>query len=405
MNRPFSISPMFTFFSPSFRSACFMLVLAVASPGMPAPPDAVSDVSVLEDPRVRELGRQGLDFLYNMQREQAKVAFDEIEALYPKHPIGPFLQGLNIWWDIMIDLTSDRHDKAFLKEMDEVVSRSNRMLKRNRDDFDAIFFKGAALGFSGRLRSNRGQWFRAARDGKNAMDYVMKIAERDVNNPDYLFGKGIYDYFSVVIPEKYPVVRPFTIFIPRGNRDRGLETLQRTQQEGYYIKTEAAYFLLQIYFSFENDYRQSLNYIQWLRNEHPGNSFFHAFEGRVYARWGRWSEAERIFESVRDLIYQQKHGYSDVIAEQTFYYLARARMVQRDFDQALTYLDELDAVLDPEEVRQGFGILGLLRRGMVFDARGERQKAIEVYRQVLDLQDWSGSHNRASRYLENPYRG
>ena len=394
-----------TFLSHFFRSTVLILVLAAAGPGAPGPPNLANDSSVLEDPRVRELGRQGLDFLYNMQREQAKETFAEIEALYPRHPIGPFLQGLNIWWDIMIDLTSERHDKAFLKEMDEVVSRSNRMLKRNRNDFDAIFFKGAALGFSGRLRSNRGQWFKAAMDGKNAMDYVMKIAERDVDNPDYLFGKGIYDYFSVVIPKRYPVVRPFTLFIPRGNRDRGLETLQRTQQEGYYIRTEAAYFLLQIYFSFENDYRQSLNYIKWLRNEHPGNSFFHAFEGRVYARWGRWSEAERIFEAVRDLIYQQKPGYSDVIAEQTFYYLARARMIKRDFDEARRYLDELDAALDPNERREGFGILGLVRRGMVYDAIGEREKAMQVYRQVLELEDWSGSHNRASRYLENPYRG
>ena len=381
------------------------MLLSAAGSGSLSSPLTVADSSVLEDPRVKQLGKEGLEYLYNMQRQEAQQKFEQIESLYPEHPIGPFLQGLNIWWDIMIDLTSDRHDEAFLNEMKEVVSRCNRMLKRNRQDFDAIFFKGAALGFSGRLRSNRGQWFKAARDGKNAMDYVMKIAERDVNNPDYLFGKGIYDYFSVVIPERYPVVRPFTIFIPKGNRDRGLETLQRTQEEGYYIQTEAAYFLLQIYFSFENDFRQSLNYVQWLRTAHPGNSFFHAFEARVYARWGRWSEAERIFESVRNHYYQKDPGYSNVIAEQTFYYLARARMVRRDFEGAIGYLDELEVALDPDRKREGFGILGLLRRGMIYDANGERDEAVRVYNEILELEDWSGSHNRAKRYLENPFRG
>ena len=95
--------------------------------------------SILDDPRVRALGREGLDHLYNMETDEANAAFARIEALYPDHPVGPFLRGLNVWWDIMVDFSTTVHDDAFFKEMDVVLDRSNRMLKRNRDDFDAIF--------------------------------------------------------------------------------------------------------------------------------------------------------------------------------------------------------------------------------------------------------------------------
>ena len=59
--------------------------------------------------------------------------------------------------------------------MDEVISRADRMLDRDPRNVDAMFFKGAALGFRGRLKSNRGEWFKAAMDGKKAMDYVLAV--------------------------------------------------------------------------------------------------------------------------------------------------------------------------------------------------------------------------------------
>ncbi len=370
----------------------------------PTPKAEIYD-SILDDPRVQELGKVGLDHLYNMERIEATAAFDAIEELYPKHPIGPFLRGLNIWWDVMVDLPATTHDQAFFKEMDEAVKRSNKMLKRNRKDFDAMFFKGAALGFNGRLKSNRGKWFSAALDGKNALDYVMAISEKEDENADFGFGKAIYDYFSVVIPKEYPAVKPFTIFMPRGNKERGLERLVRTVEEGYFIKTEAAYFLLQIYYTYEKSYRKSLEYVQWLREAHPKNSFFHTFEGRVYFRWGRWGDALPIFEDVLVRYKANEPGYSKTIGEQAYYYAARTHMVYDRYDVALAYLLQLEALTEQGEEESVFRVLAFLRLGMVYDAKGNRELALRYYNDVLEMDDWSGAHDRAKRFLDTPYRG
>jgi tetratricopeptide (TPR) repeat protein len=392
--------------SPFRQAVCLIpvLILAAALAQPLASQPAKRYATVLDDPRVRRLGRIGLDHLYDMRKAEARAAFAEIEALYPDHPIGPFLRGLDIWWDIMIDLTSTQHDAAFFREMGVVVDRANKLLKRNRNDFDAIFFKGAALGFSGRHKSNRGQWMKAAIDGKNALDYVFLIAEKDPSNADYLFGKGIYDYFSVIIPRLYPVVRPFTVLMPRGNIQRGLDALQRTVDQGYFIRTEAAYFLLQIYYQYEEDYAKSLQYTQWLRNEHPQNSFFHAFEGRVYVRWGRWQQAEEIFQEVIQRYDARQAGYSDAIAEQAFYYLGRGQMARREYEAARTTFERLERILDRGGIPSGFKVLGYLRLGMVNDVLQNRGRAEAYYRHVLRLKDWAGAHDRAEEYLKSPFR-
>ena len=384
----------------------FFIVLAGLTLG--AHPEPVVEEpaydSVLDDPRVVELGKIGLDYLYNMEKEKAQEVFLEIEDMYPRHPIGPFLKGLNIWWDIMIDLPDDRHDKAFYREIESVIRRSNKMLKRNRKDFDAMFFKGAALGFRGRLRSNRGVWFKAALDGKNAMDYVLAIAEKEDEKADYGFGKGIYDYFSVVIPEEYPAVRPFTVFIPKGNKERGISNLERTMEEGYFIRTEAAYFLLQIYYTFEKDFEKSRYYINWLRTSHPSNSFFHVYEGRVFFRWGRWGDALPIFEDVIASYDAGKAGYSNVIVEQALYYAARCHMVYRRLPEAMAFLTRMKEMSEQPGATSVFRVLALLRIGMVHDAQGERDLAVQYYNEVLSMDDWAGAHRQANRYLERPYK-
>lgn len=365
--------------------------------------DGAPSGSALDDPFVRDRATLGLDHLYNMDFSEAARYFDEIDARYPKHPIGPFLHALNTWWKILLDLSDTSHDGVFYRAMDDVIDRADALLKRDRNDFDAYFFKGAALGFRGRLRSNRGDWFRAAMDGKRAMDYVLAVARKDPDNHDYVFGKGIYDYYASVIEDRYPFTKPVMIFFPSGDRERGLRELTRTAEHGTLIQTEAAYFLLQIYYLFEQDYEKSIYYSDWLRSRHPDNSFFHTFQGRVLARWGRWSDAETVFRDVLKRYYQKKPGYNAAAAEQAFYFLARGGMATRRFDQALTHLQNLEILTSRRPTDTYFKVWGILRQGMVYDAIGNRARAEQKYREVLRMKNWADAHDRAREYIATPY--
>jgi tetratricopeptide (TPR) repeat protein len=390
------------------------VVLLVALLGGQAPvhaqtPEAVAattpDASVLDDTVVRFQAKRGLDLLYDMRFDEARRLFDQIDRRFPEHPIGPFLQALNTWWKILLDLSNTEHDAAFYAAMDEVIARSDRLLAEDSDHFDALFFKGAALGFRGRLRSNRREYLKAATDGKRAMDYVLAVAERAPENHDYVFGKGLYDYYAAVIPDRYPFAKPVMAFFPDGDRERGLRELHRTATRGYYVQTEAVYFLLQIYYLFERNYQKSVEHVTWLRERHPNNAYFHAFEGRVYARWGQWDRAERIFQAVLERYQARRPGYNAGTAEQALYYLARAQMSTDRFDAALGYLIKLEALTARSDDDSYFKVMGRLRQGMTYDALGQRAVARQRYQEVLRMKEWASSHDRAERYLNRPYRG
>lgn len=401
---------MYSVLSHTAKYTLAALALLLAAAVLPASEPVMAqerseDESVLNDPFVRQEGKRGLNLLYNMKFEEAQSIFDEIDRRYPRHPIGPFMNALNTWWQILIDLQDTSHDRAFYAAMDDVIARSDRLLRQESDHFDALFFKGAALGFRGRLRSNRGQWFKAAMDGKRAMDYVLKVAEKRPENHDYIFGKGIYDYYAAVIPDRYPYVKPVMIFFPDGDRKRGLAELKRTAEKGHFIQAEAAYFLLQIYYLFEKDFQQSVKYASWLRDRYPDNAFFHTYEARMYARFGHWQRSHNIFADVLSRYRVGQTGYTEAAARQALYYIGRYDLTQGQYDQALRRLEELDRLAAKEEDDTYFKVLGRLRQGMAYDALGERSMARTRYREVLGMKDWAGAHERAEQYLEEPYGG
>jgi tetratricopeptide (TPR) repeat protein len=401
--------------------AALLLSVAVAAPvGRAAPlqqraaPTATGRAaegppgeSVLASAFVREQGRRGLDLLYDMKFDKAERVFARIDGRYPDHPVGPFLEALSTWWKILLDLTDESHDERFYDQMDEVIERSEEMLDEDPDDQDATFFKAAALGFRGRLRSNRRQWLRSAYDAKRAMDYTFALAESNPESADFAFGKAIYDYYAALLPERYPVAKPFMGLFPAGSKQRGLNALRRTANDGWFIQTEANYFLLQIQYRYEQNFRNSLRRVRWLRTEHPNNPFFHNFEGRVYAKWGRWRKAQEIFDAVLARHYAGRTGYNDHMAEIALYYLGRSHLVYDEYRQALRYFVDLERLTAGEEggAETFYRTLGRLRQGMVYDALGERAAARQRYRSVRRMEDHAGAHERAEKFLEEAYDG
>lgn len=359
--------------------------------------------SLLEEPAFRAEATRGLDLLYDMEFDEAGAIFDRLAARHPEHPVAPFLQALVPWWQILMDLSDESHDARFLEAMDEVIRRVDRLPRSQRNGLDAHFFKGAAYGFRGRHHSNRRRWLRAARDGLRAMDHVLEAGRREPENADFLFGQGIYDYYAAAVPERYPWSRPFVAMFPSGSKARGLAALHRTFREGTYLRAEAAYFLLQIYYLFEHDYTKTRQFIAWLREHYPNNAFFHALEGRIYARFGHWQESEQVFQEVMGRHAQRRTGYNDATAEQALYYLARVQFSRENYSQALALLYRLEQIAATRPQPSAFETLGRLRQGMAHDARGERQRAEQRYREVLRLKDFSGAHDRARDYLRNPF--
>jgi hypothetical protein len=359
----------------------------------------------MPDWRTEEYVQTGIEQVYNFELDSARATFQDIVELYPEHPGGHFFVAMVDWMSILVNMEDTSLDDQFFEQLERVIGLSDDILKERSHDISALFFKGGSIGFRGRLRAHRGAWVRAANDGRRALPIVRRAQQLVPNNADIFLGMGIYNYYAAVIPEKFPWVKPFLLFFPKGDKEEGLDQLRKASKEARYAGVEASYFLMQILYFNERNYREGYELAYMLHNRFPNNPLFLRYYGRFNVALGRWEEAYKIFLSVSDRYEQGQKGYSLAAVREAEYYVAQYLFINKEMEKALDHYAmvlEYSAQLE-SDIQSGFVILATLRTGMIYDALGEREKALVYYSSVRSMDDYQGSRNLAQRYMETPY--
>ncbi len=347
----------------------------------------------------------GIHQIYSIEFDKAEKTFTTVREEFPEHPAGKFFDAMIIWWRILLDLRSEIYDDLFKDKLELVLDQCDEILDNDEKNVDAVFFKGGALGYRGRLSALRGDWFDAAADGKDALPLVFYAYDLDSTNTDVILGFGIYNYFAQVIPETYPPVEPLMIFFPEGNKKKGIEQLEFVGKNGKYAKYEAIYFLMTSLYSFEKNNHKALQYAKILNEEFPDNPRFESYRGRINIRVNDYEEAFRIFSSIINKYNLGYTGYTDRVKREAEYYLGDYYNRKDSLELAKTHFlncVSLSRKVDKDK-ESGFLINTLLYLGKICDIKGEREKAIKYYEDILDIDDYKNSHEKAIRYLKTPF--
>jgi len=359
----------------------------------------------VSDARFDSVAKRGIDRVYNLEFESAREEFNELVRWRPHNPAGHFFLAMVDWWKILIDLDNEEHDERFLEDLDRVIEMCDSLLERNENDVTAIFFKGGAVGFQGRLRFHRNDYLAAANAGRKALPLVQAASSLDPGNYDILLGTGIYNYFAEVIPNEYPFVKPLMLFIPPGDRKKGIEQLTAAAEKGKFASVEAAYFLLQIYFSYEKEYGKALAVASSLTRRFPNNMMFHRYLGRTYAAALNWPMADEVYAEIVARSRRGQRGYTANAEREAEYYLGASDMAGGRNDGALSHFfrcDELSRGLDKSEA-SGFMAMANLKIGNIFDLQGKRELAMVQYDKVAKMKDYKDSSTLARQYQKTPY--
>lgn len=362
--------------------------------------------SLAQDPQYDSLVNAGIHQLYNINFDDAESTFKVLRNEYSQHPAANFFDAMIIWWKILLEIDNEELDDLFNDKLDIVIEQCDDILDKDPSNIDAYFFKGGSLGFRGRLNTIRGDWFDAAADGKDALPLVFSAYELDSTNIDVKLGFGIYDYYAAVIPEKYPMVQPLMIFFPDGDKENGIKALELVANEGKYAKYEAQYFLMTLNYSYEKDYEESYIYAQNLWNEFPNNPRFQSFLGRLNVRMNDYPTAIEIFDNILTKADSGFYGYNRKLVREAHYYHGVNFRRSDSLDLAIKHFrlsENISRQIDEDE-ESGFLINTVLYMGEIYDLQGKRDKAINMYEEVLDFREYNDSHERAEDYLETPYK-
>jgi tetratricopeptide (TPR) repeat protein len=345
---------------------------------------------------------RGIHQIYNIKFESADSIFTKVREVYPEHPSGYFFDAMILWWKIMLDTSNEEIDDMFADKLEWVIEFCDEILDRDPNNIDAMFFKGGALGFRGRLYAFRQSWFNAALDGKDALPIVHQAYAADSTNPDIQLGFGIYNYYAAVVPEQYPAVKPFMILFPEGNKNAGLEQLKYVAENGKYAKVESQYFLATSFYSFENDYANAINQISKLTETFPDNPRFLSLHGRIWVRRNNYNEAAKVFKIVVEKNSLNMPGFNDRALREATYYIGVNYERKGLIDSSLTYFELCENIskkIDEDE-ESGFLINAALYLAKFYERKKELTRALEKYEEVLDYREYKNSHYKAERAIE-----
>jgi tetratricopeptide (TPR) repeat protein len=369
-------------------AALVFTALLVAGPGARAQFITKKDTTIIliSDLHVQMECTQALNDLYNFKFPEAEFQFKYLKAKYKWHPLPYFLMGLIEWWKIMPNTKDTSHDEKFLAYMDSTITIGEKLY----DDFpqykvEASFFLAAAYGFKGRLYSDeeRKNWGKAASAGKSALNYMEKSKKQADLSPELLFGDALYNYFSVWVPENYPVLKPILWFFPKGDKALGLKQLKEVSYNAFYTRTEAMVWLMRILNSYENDQAQAFQISEYLHESYPDNPYFHRYYARMLYARGRFTEAEPVCKDILTRIDSGQVGYEATSGRYAAFFLGQIYEARHKLDEAKKYyqlcINYAEAIGATES---GYYLYSMIALGEIAEKQGDKKQARQYFSEV-----------------------
>ncbi len=392
----------------SERSGVTKYLMPVKSDTIPAErADSIANLKpkdslLIADMIIQIDATQAINDMYNFKFREAKKQFFWLKQRYPEHPLPYFLMGLNEWWQIMPNMNVELYDETFFAYMDTSIVLAKKLYDTELMKVEGAFFLAAAYGFKARLYSERKKWLKAAGHANKALKYLDDCRSKEELSPELLFGDGLYNYFSVWIPENYPQLRPFLIMFSKGDKEKGLEQLREVARNAFYTRTEAQYWLMRILFTEENDYQGALHESEYLNKIFPDNAFFQRYYTRMLFYTGRYARAKVLSEDMLMKVDSGYVGYEEISGRYAAFFLAK--IWESNFDEERTFYYYKRTVEFVEKINafeSGFYHLSLLGMARIHDKRGENKEAEECLKTVRKHTKRKDDLNkRAREYLK-----
>lgn len=356
-----------------------------------------------QKPDYDSLVKAGINQIYSIKFTEAEKTFLFLQKEYPKHPAGKFFFAIIDWWKIILSEENEEQDERFYEKIEETVDFCDDILDKDPNNVDALFFKGGAIGFRGRLRVMRESWFAAADDGREALPLVELAHKLDPDNVDVKLGFGIYNYLAAVIPDKYPIIKPVMMFFPTGNKELGLKQLKEAANYGKYSSYEAKYILVTFFYYFENDANSAELYTKQLVELFPDNPVFERWRGRIAVKKAEWETVDKIFRNVLNKADKNLVGYNTpMVRREANYYVGNILKNKGELTEAFSYYKKCieESKKIDEDKASGFRINATLYSGNIMETRGKYDEAKKYYNAVLDMREFQNSHTLAETYLD-----
>ena len=383
------------------RCALALASFAIALHGAPARARQPAATSLTA---AAQLSR-AYDAIFDARFERVPQELDDACPPAPEEVCG-VLEAVSLGWQIQLDPHDPSRDVAFEARVDRAIADAEAWTRREPRRAEAWFYLGGAYGARVQWRVLRGERLAAARDGKRIKDALEQALELDPDLQDAWFGIGLYHYYADVAPAAAKVLR-WLLFLPGGDRVKGLEEMLRARDRGALLRSEADYQLHVLYLWYEHRIEEALGLLDGLRRRHAENPHFPQLIAEVQDVYQH--DVTASLRSWRDLYdAARQHRVSLPEMAEAAAQLGMARQLDRLF-QTDRAIEQLRALIGARpDAPYGAVARAQAMLGGMLDRMGRRADAAAAYRAALasmpprDPFDLEDQLRRALRHAPDP---
>ena len=344
---------------------------------------------------------RGIEFLYNWDFDVAESLFYRLIQKNPDDPMGYFYYSMVSWSRLASGFWTKEMVKQYGRRIDRTIEVAKKAVKLNETDCFAEFYLGGALGFEGRFKLMERKWFSSFLLAQDAIKALKKSQQTCPDNQDVLFGLGIFDYYTARLSGVLKFLS--YLLVHRGDKEEGLRKLHAAADGAIYSSIEAKSLLLHIYLFMEKGlYEKALTLAKDLTGKFPKNPRFKFLEGISYIQLNQENKYEEVVNFFRKKSREMPtKGQAIVWGSRGVYLDACNDLFHERVGEARSKLEAIIALADPAS-DPSMVAWPQLKLGMSYDIKAEREKALNYYHRVLELENGAGAQFMAERYKKKP---
>lgn len=364
---------------------------------------------------------KGFDHFYNLEYDQAIAEFEKDVRDHPQDPFSythlaqgllyremfqagametELVTGSNFSISKARVLASAAEQKHFDDTVAKAISLSEARIAVNPKDTEAIYALGAAHG----LQSNynflvRKLWRDSLKEFTLSRKYHQQVLQIDPNFVDAMLVCGVHDYVVGSLPWHWKMLGFLIGF--RGDKDGGLRTVERVAAEGQRNRVDAM-ILLAVAYRRERHAEKAVPLLLQLISQFPRNYLIRLEIVQMYADLGRKDDALAVLKKMEELKTAGAPGFKQMPAGKIYHSRGNLLFWYREYQEAIVNLNK--AVKSGPDAGANTLVNAWLRLGQSHDMLGQRQEALQAYRQAVQDGPDSDAGHEAKKYLSSPYK-
>jgi tetratricopeptide (TPR) repeat protein len=262
--------------------------------------------------QIDNLIKEGLKYSYDFELEKAEKIFDSIIKKYPDNPRGYHYKSIIYIWSYLGNSEKSNYDN-FISLSDQAINKAEKILDEDNKDENANYVLGSSYGYRSIAFGKSEKYLDMIWASQKSNTYLNTVLKINPDNYDAYFGIGLFKFALSQVPSTFKWALNIIGF--HGDQQEGLNDLISASEKGIYTKTEAEYYLSQIYTEFYNDLDKSSQLLKSLTQKYPQNVLFTYSYAVTEIKKRDLNDAEKILSK---LVKNENPNFKQVISYSNF---------------------------------------------------------------------------------------